>query len=144
MEPMKFETFCNRIADAFGTGVVYDRDGRHASTMTNTEKGKPSIMVGFVKYDEDKQNYHADFYENNDRRFYLGAIESEVDRESGKISFEHFEVGVSPSNQYDDHNQPVEGQGELWQFYLGGSLGWAIRSMKMGGARNGRKPIKKW
>ena len=61
---MKFETFCNRIADAFGTGVVYDRDGRHASTMTNTEKGKPSIMVGFVKYDEDKQNYHADFYEN--------------------------------------------------------------------------------
>jgi hypothetical protein len=55
MEPMKFETFCNRIADAFGTGVVYDRDGRHASTMTNTEKGKPSIMVGFVKYDEDKE-----------------------------------------------------------------------------------------
>ena len=144
MEALKFETFCCKIADAFGTNVIFDRSGSYASTSVNTVKGKPSVTVSFSNWGDDRQNYHAEFYSNDDKAFYLGAIESEVDQKSGAVTFEHFEVGVSPSGKYDEHNSPVEGQGELWQFYYGVSLGWAIRSMKMGGARKWRKPIRVW
>ncbi len=127
--------------------VTIRKNERHATTCTATRRvPNPRIKIEFSDWtcpDDGKPNYIAEFFDTASH-FYLGAVQTWYEAGLCSQQYEHFEVGVSPSGKYDEHNNPVEGQGELWQFYEGKSLAWAVRSFKMGGAKDGRKPVRKW
>lgn len=148
METITFTDFCQKVAKVMDLDLVPMKDDdRRANTMRASERvPNPKVQVCFSNLtygDACKPDFLAEFYDTS-TRFYLGAVGTTYDDNKDAVLFEHFEVGVSPSGRYDENNDPVEVDGELWQFYEGCSLAWAVKSFKMGGARSGRKPIRKW
>jgi len=148
MNTQTFPGFCQRVAQLMDLDLVpLGKGARQGNTSEATLRvPNPKIQVCFQDWtlpDTDIKNFIAEFYDTS-TNFYLGAVQSYYDEKESHQKYEHFEIGVSPSGQYDEENNPVEVDGELWQFYDGRSLAWAVRSFKMGGAKSGRKPIRKW
>lgn len=148
MQAISFPTFCQRVSQLMDLDIAPVKDGEHkANTMLATQRvPKPKIQICFSDFtygETGKPDFIAEFFDT-ETWFYLGAVGTSYDDKQEKVLFEHFEIGVSPSGQYNQHNEPVEANGELWQFYEGKSLAWAVKSFQMGGARKGRKPIRKW
>lgn len=147
MQTLTFPHFCQRVSDKMDLRLVPIKEGeRKANTALYMLDGKCSIQICFSDFtygESGTPDYLAEFYDTSNG-YYLGAVGTCFDDKVDGVLYEHFEVGVSPSGKYDEHNNPVEVDGELWQFYEGRSLAWAVRSFKMGGARSGRKPVRKW
>ena len=148
MNTQTFTGFCQRVAQLMDLDLVPMKDdARQARTSEATVRvPNPKVTVDFSNWTErdgGHPNYIAEFYDTA-TRFYLGAVQTWYDERTGRQRYEHFEIGVSPSGQYDGENNPVEGDGELWQFYDGVSLAWAVKSFQLGGSKDGRKPVRKW
>lgn len=148
MNAQTFPGFCQRVAQLMDLDLVpLGKGARQGNTSEATLRvPNPKVQAFFQDWtlpDTGVPNFIAEFYDTSNN-FYLGAVQSYYDEKESHQKYEHFEIGVSPSGQYDEENNPVEVDGELWQFYDGRSLAWAVRSFKMGGAKSGRKPIRKW
>ena len=139
---MTFPDFCKKTAAHLGLELVPMKDGaKGAHTYSACRKNpEPKIQAVFDNMSrKGSTSYLCEIYDLQTKH-YLGAIGMEA---IDKQLFEHYETGVSPTNEYDENNKPI-GDSQLWRFYLGNSLKRACDSFQKGGAKAGRKPIKVW
>lgn len=152
---MDFNMFCKKTAKYLGLELVPMKENAKRAVTYSATKSCPHPMyqVEFsdLSWSEEHPDYYAEVYGNyKGHNILLGFIGWE--KVAGQYgNFEHWETAVSPEGRYNEEFMPCdengeEVQGELWQYYYGGSLKRACKSFLKGGAllNPTRKPKRVW
>lgn len=152
---MDFNYFCKMTAKYLGLELVpMKENAKRAVTYTATKNNPhPKFHVEFsdLSWCPEHPDFHAEVYGNfKGHNILLGFIGWEKTPLTFGM-FEHWETAVSPENRYNEEFMPInengeEVDGELWQYYYGGSLKRACKSFLKGGAMTNptRKPKRVW
>jgi hypothetical protein len=152
---MDFNMFCKKTAKYLGLELyTMKENAKRAVTMCATKSlPNPPYQVEFsdMTLSEEHPYFCAEVYGNLcGKNILLGYIGWEKVAENFG-NFEHWECQVSPEGLYNEEFMPVnkngeEVDGELWQYYYGGSLKRACKSFLKGGAMTNpaRKPKRVW
>lgn len=137
---MEFKTFCRIIAETLGLQVQYTNATKATSVLTQGTLELPKVYIDdWSDHDKNHLVFIAEFYDKNTKD-YTNTIAYEHHEE--KNTFEHYEIAVSPTGEYDPETKMPIGESQLWQYYLGNSLRRALASYQQGNSRSGRKPNK--
>ena len=114
MNAQTFPGFCQRVAQLMDLDLVpLGKGARQGNTSEATLRvPNPKVQAFFQDWtlpDTGVPNFIAEFYDTSNN-FYLGAVQSYYDEKESHQKYEHFEIGVSPSGQYDARTTSVRHQ----------------------------------